>query len=909
VPRSHPEIATGPDSSEQNMPPPAGAIHLGGVRVHNLKNVTLDIPLNCLTVITGVSGSGKSSLAFDTLYAEGQRRYLDSFSPAVRRSLERFDRPDLDHAANLPPAVALRQTRPARSHYDTLATVTGIDDLLRTLLARIGLQHCPGCGRRIVPSSPDHVTELLRHLPSDTRFQLAFPVDSRTTPQELAQQGFTRGVVLPGSLCAVSSGFNAAGRPEIITALTRTFPDGSSAGSGTNGSLLAVVDRLTIRPESEARLRDSLATCFAASGRCVVFVEQTAVATPSLVSADPSSGPPDPLVAIDGRHWVMHPFSERRGCAWCDQAVAPLESRSLSFRSPLGACTACHGTGVASPAASRRSAPSATNRSTGHTPSNRTSVEDSSSSRVCGECAGSRLSSVARSVRLPYPLSGSASSAHPSLADLNELTVDQVADGLRDLPGQCDPSRRTAVTRLVQALTSRCDMLRRVGLGKLELNRPMDRVSRGEARRIELAAVLATGLVESLFVLDEPAAGFHPADRRQIVELVCELRDRPDTLVVVEHAPEFLAVADHIIEIGPGAGRDGGTIVCSGTPAEVAAIDGALTAALLRTPQTLTSRSPRTPSGWLTLTDARCHGLEFQPVRIPLDCLCVVTGRSGAGRTSLMERTLYPALCERLGTESIVPDRGTFQELTGADAIRAVDLVNDRPLGGSRRSCAATWLKVLDPIRHLFADTAEARQRGFKAAHFSFNTDAGGRCPKCTGTGYVDIDMHFLPDVSMTCPDCHGTRFQTPVLEVSWRGRSITDVLEMTAAEAFGFFRGQPAIQKKLRPLSDVGLDYLTLGQPLSTLSGGEARRLRLAAALGTRVREGSLLILDTPTEGLHPVDVRTLLNCLDGLLAVGHSLVILDNHPDMVAAADCTLHVRRDSAASSVTIETLQRS
>lgn len=950
-------------------------IELRGVSVHNLRQVDVDIPLNALTVISGVSGSGKSSLAFDTLYAEGQRRYIESFSVAARMQLERLEKPDAERIDHIPPAVALRQNSISRSSMATLATMTEIDDLLRLLFARLGTLICPDCGCRVQVSTSGSLTELLLTWPEGMRFQIAFAVSSefehwRDAAARLAQAGFSRAAVVTGA-----------------TAENATLSELSIGPEITSGSsLLVIVDRLSSGRLNPERLTESLeAALRGGEGRCLILHElSTKNPEDAQESAESDGTVPKHILTLDGRNWLVERFSERLECGGCGRAFDPPEPELLSFRSARGACRGCSGRGLipdiafdhlvpdptrsladgalaclAEPAVARErerflkqaaacripvDVPFATlsakqreqlRHGTGdeqwsglrgllqrlstqqQRPHIRRFLHRWSPLTTCPDCRGSRLNALAQAVRLvcDKDFAGETCRAQPglqrqaagnddswaarrampagSIADLSALSAAELMTSLDGLADGWNESQRETARYLQWELKARLKSLIDLGLGDLPLNRSLATLSRGEVQRAALAALPGSRLVNTLFVIDEPSTGLHPRDSRPVLDLLKQLRDSGNTVVVVEHERDYLLAADWIVDVGPGAGQDGGTIQYSGS------VDGfrpthcpaSLTAAWLH-PDEAVPVDPGTPAGRtsraaLRLTGCRHRNLQNVDVEIPLGVLCVVTGVSGAGKSALVEETLYPALCAELQLECDLESPGPFDSLTGASYLRSVQRVDDSPLAGSLRSSPVTWLKAFDEIRRLFADTHEARSRNLTAGHFSFNTASDGRCPHCEGRGLVDIDMQFLADVRMTCPECHGTRYQRHILEVHWRGRSIADVLAMTTAEAFAFFRGEPRIQKRLRALKEVGLDYLTLGQPLSTLSGGEAQRLKLAACLSSTVRSGSLIILNEPTAGLHPADVRRLLSCFDSLLAVGHSLLVIEHQLDVIRAAD----------------------
>ena len=857
-------------------------IPLRGVRVHNLNGIDVDIPLGKLTVITGVSGSGKSSLAFDTLYAEGQRRYIETFAPAARQHLETLEKPDAETIGQIPPAIALRQNSVSRTRKATVSTVTEVNDLLRALLARNGTVVCPSCGCEVVPQTPASVGERLAELPEGQKFQIAFPfvldaeVDVAEQLQQLMTSGYSRAIgVRHGVDDSSASNCRDAETCLLEDAIANGLPDAVT-------ELLIIVDRLVAGRTTGERLTESVEACFRdGDGRCVV-----------LLSAEPSDGSErqPQRISIDGQLWQLEQFSQRRDCSGCGTRFAEPEPSLLSFRSPHGACPDCGGSG---------------------------SVDE----KRCRTCSGSRLSLAARAVRLrpagdellPSTEAESSLATWPGLSKLEGATVAELLRTIERLSTQSSDQPTQAATRhLFDAILPRLSFLEDAGLGYVELNRAMCDLSRGEAQRVALTSILSSQLVNSLFVLDEPSSGLHAADLSRVIELLHRLRDQGNTVVVVEHETDVARAADHVIEIGPGSGASGGNVVFAGPFDRLLERPDSATAKHFRETATSTPGANAVShatqvGGSVSLTGCRHHTLQNVSVEFPLGCLCVVTGVSGSGKTSLVEQTLYPALRRHLETEAARDSSNTvasatasvggeFDELLVMGDLSGVELIDDRPLIASRRSSPVTWLKILAEIRSLFADTPDARNRNLTAAHFSFNTDAGGRCPKCSGTGFIEIDMQFMADVTMTCPDCHGTRFLPHILEVAWRNRSIADVLAMTADEAFAFFRGERRIQKKLVALRDVGLGYLPLGQPLSTLSGGEAQRLKLAGHLAATRGAGNLLILNEPTTGLHSEDVQTLLDCFRRLLTAGHSLIVIEHHRDVILAADHVIDLGPDA-------------
>lgn len=968
-------------------------IELRGVSVHNLRQVDVDIPLNALTVVSGVSGSGKSSLAFDTLYAEGQRRYIECFSVAARMQLERLEKPDAERIDHIPPAVALRQNSISRSSMVTLATMTEIDDLLRLLFARLGIVICPDCGRRVQVSTSASLTELILTWPEGGRFQIAFAVSNefehwRDAAARLAQAGFSRAAVVTGATAENATLSELSIGPEIAA----------------DSSLLVIVDRLSSGRLNPERLTESLeAALRGGEGRCLILRETT-MKKPEDVhqSAEADGTAPEELLSLDGRNWGVQRFSEWLECGGCGRIFDPPEPELLSFRSVRGACRCCSGRGqipdiafdrlVPTPSRSLHEGALACLEESAVARERERFLKEAAACRIpldvpfeklsarhrellrhgtgdeqwsglrgllqrlstqqqrphirrflhrwsplttCPDCRGSRLNEEAQAVKLicESDFAGEACRAKPglqtkpglrgqpdgnddswaarrpmaavSIADLSALSATELMTSLDGLADGWNDSQRETARYLQRELETRLKSLIDLRLGDLPLNRSLATLSRGEMQRAALAALPGSRLVNTLFVIDEPSTGLHPKDSRPVLDLLKQLRDSGNTVVVVEHERDYLLAADWIVDVGPGAGQDGGRIQYCGSAAgfRPALCPASLTAAWLHPDEAVPvdsgTSAGRTSRAALRLTGCRHRHLQNVDVEFPLGVLCVVTGVSGAGKSALVEETLYPALCAELGLECDVESPGPFDSLAGASYLRSVQRVDDSPLAGSLRSSPVTWLKAFDEIRRLFADTHEARSRNLTAGHFSFNTASDGRCPQCEGRGLVEIDMQFLADVRMTCPECHGTRYQRHILEVHWRGRSIADVLAMTTAEAFAFFRGEPRIQKRLRALKDVGLDYLTLGQPLSTLSGGEAQRLKLAACLSSTARSGSLIILNEPTAGLHPADVRRLLNCFDSLLSVGHSLLVIEHQLDVIRAADHLIDIGPGSGSA----------
>ena len=798
----------------------AGQIELRGVEVHNLKKVDLDLPRHKLIVFCGVSGSGKTSLALDTLYAEGQRRYIESFSVYTRQFLERLEKPAAERIDGLPAALAVTHDKAARSPRSTIGTTTETADYLRLLYARIGKLHCRGCGRLVERDSPESVAEKLSQFPAGTKFQICFP--RRLSADEslsvisvpLCENGFVRGLM--------------GGVVVDLTVLREEKEEFSHRGTGLT-ELLVIVDRLIAGQSQVQRVRDSVETAFThGDGVCVVLLE--------------ASGEQKRLA-----------YSNSLRCLPCNIDHRHPEPRLFSFNSPLGACPACEGAGtllVDGPAKRKKL------------------------TMRCNVCHGQRLNENA----LAWQLGGK------NIAELMDLRIDEIRPFLQSLP--LTSTKQSVAKTILEQVDSRLHFLMVVGLGYLPLSRSLNTLSGGEAQRVNLTSALGSSLVNMLYVLDEPSVGLHPGDVDKLVAAVQGLKNRGNTVAVVEHEESLIRAADHIVEIGPGAGESGGTVAFQGTPAEMLVPGASLTGEYLAGRRGITSTATRKPitRGRIKLTGARGHNLKNLTLDFPLGVLCLVTGVSGAGKSSLVQETLYGALCRRKKKDCDEPL--PYDDVFGDGQIDDVVLMDQSPIGRSPRSNPVTYIKAFDQIRQVFAETVEARTHNYGPGHFSFNVE-GGRCDACEGDGYKQIDMQFLPDVLVKCKVCGGTRYRREILAVTYRGKSIAEVLEMTAREAFSFFRGQPKVQGRLKQLMDVGLDYLRLGQPAPTLSTGEAQRLKLAAYLSEASRSRTLFLLDEPTTGLHFADIVKLLDCFEALLSVGHSLIIVEHNLQLMRSAD----------------------
>jgi excinuclease ABC subunit A len=909
-----------------------GYISLRGVEVHNLQHVDLDLPRRKLIVFCGVSGSGKSSLALDTLYAEGQRRYIESFSAYTRQFLQRLEKPDAERIEGIPPAIAVTGKNASRSSRSTVGTATEIGDYLRLLYAKIGRVFCQQCGQEVRCHTPQSASQTLAALPPGTRYLVTFPWspqgegDAAQMAAALREDGFVR-VIANQRLVELDR--------EPLPPVPAATESGNAA---SNGNLYVVVDRLSAGSSSDNRIRDSLETAFTKGrGHCYAFV----AAEPAAGAALPGDLPPGNVQIVDGRPWRRLGFSTQLACEDCGREYPLPEPRLYSFNSPLGACPRCEGFGnvidmdmdlvvpdrnkslrdgaiapwsspayrheleellaladdcglpVDVPFAQLNAAQRALlvhglpERNFGgldgffawlerrkYKMHIRVFLSRWRSYHPCPECGGSRLRPQALATRL----------GNLNIAELCALKVCDATRFLRDLP-LTDWERQVGRTMREQVL-ARLGYLESVGLGYLSLDRTLRTLSGGEARRVALTSALGSSLVNMLYVLDEPSVGLHPRDVQQLIGAIHSLRNRANTVVVVEHEEAIIRAADQVVEVGPGAGERGGRIIFQGTPQQMEQSSESLTGDYLAGRRGITAgarrRSPN--HGWIRLAGARGNNLKNVTVEFPLGVLCLVTGVSGSGKSTLVQDTLYPALCRRLRKDA--PKPYPYDDVFGDGQIDEVIMVDQSPIGRSPRSNPVTYLKVFDEIRNVFAETVDAKTRNYSASQFSFNVD-GGRCSSCEGEGYLQIDMQFLADVYMKCPQCNGTRYREEILEVTYRGRNIAEVLEMTVREAFTFFRGRTKVQARLKRLIDVGLDYVRLGQPANTLSGGEAQRLKLAGYMSSAKRGRCLFILDEPTTGLHFSDIVQLLDCFDALLAVGHSLIVVEHNLQVMKAAD----------------------
>ncbi|MDP6718912.1 MAG: excinuclease ABC subunit UvrA [Pirellulaceae bacterium] len=893
---------------------PTRPIQLRGVRVHNLKGVDLDIPSRKLVAFCGVSGSGKTSLALDTLYAEGQRRYIESFSAYTRQFLEQLEKPDAEHIEGIPPAIAVTYKDHTRSNRATIGTSTEIDDHLRLLFAKLGRVSCHQCGATVQQHTPSSIAKKIDELPDGTRLMITFVNTVETADAfdaivaDLRVDGFVRAIVGEHTVDLNST---------TLAAKQEAFPL----------TVHSVVDRLVAGEAKAERLIDSLETALEkGAGACRILV----------ASVDPSADR-----SIDSRQFVELAFSTSQRCEACNLDFPRLDPRLFSFNSPLGACPECEGFGnvvdidmelvVPDPGKSLKEGAIApwntpayqhelqellalagdydiptdvafSKLNDEHLRLIREGVPERDfggmngffawlekrkykmhlrvflsrwrSYRPCPACDGARLRPEALAVQV----------VGRNLSQIAQSKISEILDFFQNL--ELTPWQRKVSRVMLDQVVVRLGFLDSVGLGYLTLDRTLRTLSGGEAQRVTLTSALGSSLVNMLYVLDEPSVGLHPRDIDRLIQSVQALRDRGNTVVVVEHEEAMLRAADHIIEIGPGAGEHGGRVVYEGP------LDGMLTDKESTTGDFLAGRrgvalpeNRREPNrGWIRLTGARGNNLNNVTVEFPLGLLCLVTGVSGAGKSTLVLDTLHGAVCRRKRKD--VPKPYPYDDVFGDGQIDDVISIDQSPIGRSPRSNPVTYVKAFDDIRAVFAETIDARTHNYTAGHFSFNVD-GGRCPGCKGDGFVTIDMQFLADVYMKCDQCGGTRYRHEILDVRYRNRNIADVLDMTVRQAFSFFRGQTKVQAKLRRLIDVGLDYLRLGQPANTLSAGEAQRLKLAAYISSAKRNRTLFIMDEPTTGLHYSDIVQLLDCFDMLINVGHSLIVVEHNLQLMKAAD----------------------
>ena len=898
------------------------SISVRGAREHNLRDVDLDLPRNRLIVLTGLSGSGKSSLAFDTIYAEGQRRYIESLSSYARQFLEMMDKPDVDLIEGLSPAISIEQKTTSRNPRSTVGTVTEVYDYLRLLFARIGIAYSPATGLPIESQTVSQMVDIVMALPSGTRLNLLAPVargrkgEFRRELAELRRKGFQR-VRIDGTITAIA--------------------DAPKLDKKFKHDIEVVVDRVVVRDDIGVRLADSIETGLGLSD--------------GLLFAD-NAGTGERLT-----------FSSRFACPVSGFTIDEIEPRLFSFNNPFGACPTCDGLGrslyfdpdrvvpdrtvtladgaVTAWGRTHRESMYFTQALKGiadhfgvsvHTPfgelpeevrqavlygtgdepvtisyrerarSYRTHapfpgviphlerrLRQTDSSRVreelaryqsvarCEACNGQRLKPAALAVRV----------GGLTISEITEMSIARAVEWFAGLEHSLTPKQSEIGYRILREIRERLGFLNNVGLDYLTLSRTSGTLSGGESQRIRLASQIGSGLTGVLYVLDEPSIGLHQRDNDKLLANLKRLRDLGNTVMVVEHDEDAIRAADHVVDMGPGAGQHGGMVVASGTPGEVMRTPGSLTGDYLRGARRIEvppARRRATPRHTLRLRGARANNLNGIDVRIPLGVLTCVTGVSGSGKSSLVIETLWKAASRRLQRADQIP--GPHDELLGLEFLDKVIDIDQSPIGRTPRSNPATYTNTFTPIRDWFAGLPEARARGYTASRFSFNV-AGGRCEACNGDGVIRIEMHFLPDVHVQCEVCRGRRYNRETLEIRYREKSIADVLDMTVDECTEFFAAIPAIHGRLSTLQKVGLGYITIGQPATTLSGGEAQRIKLAKELARRATGRTLYILDEPTTGLHFDDIRKLLEVLNALVEQGNSVVVIEHNLEVIKTAD----------------------
>jgi len=936
-------------------------IVISGAREHNLKGIDVELPRDALIVITGLSGSGKSSLAFDTIYAEGQRRYVESLSSYARQFLGLMEKPDVDSIEGLSPAISIDQKTTSRNPRSTVGTVTEIYDYLRLLWARIGIPHCPECGAEITGQTQEQIVDRLMTMEEGVKFMVMAPVvrgrkgEYGKLFEQMRLEGYSR-VKVDGELRRLDE--------EIV--LDKKFKHDVSV----------VVDRLVMKPDLRRRLSESVEAAAALAGGLVEVeipgdrnakdgrgsdrASQSDSSRGSGGSRDGKSGAKPANGGREAEHIGGGKllFSEQFACLNCGTSIPELEPRIFSFNSPHGACDRCHGLGfqrvidpelvapdptlslaegalqpwnrgisaywrrlIAAVAkeygvdvdrpwsklkksereiflygtGGERHLVSYTNRSGRRRSYNvrfegvvnnlqrRYEETDSEASREriegymaeqpCPECEGARLRPESLAVKV----------GGLSIAEYSAMSARAAAKWVDEL--EMTETERAIARLIVREISERLAFLQNVGIGYLSLDRSARSLSGGEAQRIRLATQIGSSLVGVMYVLDEPSIGLHQRDNEKLIGTLDRLRDLGNTVIVVEHDEGTMRAADHLVDLGPGAGEHGGHVISAGTPAKVEKDPASLTGQYLAGKRRIEMpEERREPRGALLVRNARQHNLKGIDVALPLGVFCCVTGVSGSGKSTLVNETLHHAVANRLHQAKLRP--GAHDGIDGLSQIDKIINIDQSPIGRTPRSNPATYTGVFDHIRQLFTQTQESRARGYKPGRFSFNVK-GGRCEVCRGDGQIKIEMHFLPDVYVPCEQCHGRRYNRETLEVRFKGKNIADVLEMSVEEAVSFFENVPKIARRLRTLHDVGLDYIRLGQPATTLSGGEAQRIKLATELSKVATGDTLYILDEPTTGLHFADVQRLLDVLGRLVDAGNTVVVIEHNLDVIKTAD----------------------
>jgi len=916
-----------------------------GIRVHNLKNIDIEIPLRKLAVITGVSGSGKSSLAFDTLYAEGQRRYVESFSAYARQFLERVDKPDLDHIEGIPPAIAIEQKNPVKNRRSTVGTATEINDYLRLLFARIGKTYCTKCGEIVQNDTIFQITDCILSLPESTKFMVTFPLAiSKKIPSDMQVSALReRGII---RILADNTIIDISSTPDVFDICKYK-------------SVAGVVDRLVVGKKIKSRLTDSLETAYRLGSGYLSIIslrgEIKKNKKDTIIKRTPS-GKKAKTISINNIKWTAMSFSSHFRCNSCDIEYQTPTHHLFSFNNPLGACKKCQGFGHTieidmdlvvpdktktlnegaivvwnSPAYSglleelQEAAPAHNipldipfNKLT----KGQLALIDRGAEDFCGigeffelleekkykmhvrvllskyrcytlcsECNGTRLDPSAHNVKINQN----------NITDVCSLSIDEAYSFFEKI--KLSKYEQEVGRLLLLEIKKRLGYMVKVGLEYLTLDRMTRTLSGGEAQRVNLTTSLGSSLVNTLYILDEPSIGLHPRDTKRLINILVRLRDIGNTVVVVEHDRDIIKSADYLIDIGPGAGKNGGNVVYAGDVEKISSRNGSLTGQYLKGKKhiELPLARRKITNNHIEITGATENNLKNIDVRFPLNVFTCVTGVSGSGKSTLIQDTLYGALKRSMG---IYPGHvGNHKNLNLNGHIDDVIMVDQSPIGRTPRSNPITYVKVFDYIRKIFASTREARLHNYTQGSFSFNVK-GGRCDYCEGCGYIKVDMQFLADVYVTCDQCHGKRFRKDVLEVYYNDKNIHEVLEMTVSEAMIFFsnrnkytlspemssslsKATSHIKKGLKYLEDTGLGYLRLGQPATTLSGGEAQRLKLATYMAKGKCEKVLFIFDEPTTGLHFDDIRKLLDCFQRLINNGHTVIVIEHNLEVLKCAD----------------------
>lgn len=908
-------------------------IIIKGAREHNLKNINVEIPKNKLVVLTGLSGSGKSTLAFDTIYAEGQRRYVESLSAYARQFLEMMDKPDVDSIEGLSPAISIQQKTTSKNPRSTVGTVTEIYDYLRLLYARIGVPHCPQCGRKITAQSADFITDTIIKTSKGKNVLLLAPIVEAKKGtyeklfQELKQNGYTR-IRLDGEIINLSDDNDEDDRQADVKKNIKN----RILNKFKKHTIEVVVDRIRPSLEDRSRLFDSV---------------QTALKT--------ANGLVKILIPDDNSETV---YSQRKACTRCGISIQDLEPRSFSFNSPFGACKECNGLGIkvefdpelVIPDRKKSILDGAIKPWAGHFATFRSSMlrdvgkkfgfnlyqpisamtkkqlgvilygtdeniqykyeskrsdstweyrssfegvipnldrvyaqTESEAKRrdleqfirelPCELCKGMRLRPDSLAVKI----------AGKSIMSVCDLSIDKCYDFFMSL--SLSETDRYIAKNILKEIISRLEFLKNVGLNYLTLNRMTSTLSGGESQRIRLATQIGSNLTGVLYVLDEPTIGLHQRDNNRLIETLRKLRDLGNTLIIVEHDEEVIRSSDWIIDIGEGAGIHGGKIVAEGLLNDIIDNKNSITGGFLKGDDKVYHKNvQRDPKSWITLHNARENNLKKITVDFPLGCMTTVTGVSGSGKSTLVNEILFKSLSNHFYSSKDRP--GAHDKITGLQNLDKVIGIDQSPIGRTPRSNTATYVNAFGPIREIFSKTMKAKEMGYKPGRFSFNVP-GGRCDSCEGAGVKRIEMQFLADVYVTCDECKGKRYNSETLQITYKGKTISDVLDMTVEEALAFFANISSIERKLMTLNDVGLGYIRLGQPATTLSGGEAQRIKLSSELARRDTGSTLYILDEPTTGLHFADVKKLLHVLDRLVNIGNTVILIEHNLDVIAASD----------------------